>query len=206
MPLMTTYKVGQGRMMRNGVLLLLVLITAWGCYAFWEYGESKLDRLLGLEPTFGKPLFGDGGSSLFGGFNLAFVVAAVLFIATLIFFRIKLNKENVAEHLIGTELELRRVKWPTKEQVLESGSNVIYYTAMLALVIAILDFDMATIVSHYVLGQDLDTSGWGRLLTMIPGVETRVWLHEGLTIAIIAIQAYILIALSRQTADKKKEA
>lgn len=165
MSLMTSYKPGQGRQARGLATILSVLILAWGSYAFLDYGNTKLDRLLGFDkPFFSKPLsFVSGGSGLTDWITPSLAVALLVFAVGFLALRRFLNKPKVADHLIGTELEMRRVKWPTKTEVLRAGSMVVYYVIWLSIIIFIIDLYMATMVNGLILGhgQALDTTGIG---------------------------------------------
>jgi len=163
MSFMATYKVGQGRQARTFAAVSAVLVIAWGCYAFLEYGNTKLDRLLGLsKPFFGRPLMG-ADSAVTGWLTPSFVVAAVAFLGLMFWVRRFLNRPKLADHLIGTELEMRRVKWPTRETTMRSGAMVVYYTFWLALIILILDLLMATFVGALI-GKEAGSEGIGRII------------------------------------------
>jgi preprotein translocase SecE subunit len=168
MSFMATYKVGQGKQGRTFAAVLAVLVSGWGAYSFFEYGNSKLDRLLGLNNAFfGKPLgFLGEESSLTSWITPALVIALLFFAVAVLWARRFLNKPSVADHLIGTELEMRRVKWPTKAEVSRSASMVVFYVFWLALIIFTLDIIMATVVGT-VIGKDFGAEGIGRIITAI---------------------------------------
>jgi|GEM_PF-2115025 len=165
MSMMNTYKPGQGRQARTLAALLAILVTAWGAYSFLDYGNSKLDRLMGFEkPIFSKPFsFIDSGSGLTDFVTPSLALSLGLFIVFFFVIRRILNRPKVADHLIGTELEMRRVKWPTKTEVMRAGSMVVYYVFWLALIIFIIDLYMATVVNGLILGHGtaLDNTGLG---------------------------------------------
>lgn len=165
MSMLTSYKPGQGRQARGLASVLCMLILAWGAYSFLDYGNSKLDRLMGFDsPVFSKPFsFVGGGSGLTNFITPSLAVALLIFAVGFFLARRVLNRPKVADHLIGTELEMRRVKWPTKQEVIRAGSMVVFYTFWLALIIFIIDLYMATVVNGLILGHGtaLDTTGLG---------------------------------------------
>ena len=121
MALMTSYKPGQGRQARNLASILILFVVAWGCYAFMEFGNSKLDRMLGAffgydKAVMSAPLLGSD-NALTTWVTPSMLLAIALFAALFFWVRGFLNRPRVADHLIGTELEMRRVKWPTRKEV-----------------------------------------------------------------------------------------
>ncbi|MCA8938729.1 MAG: hypothetical protein KDB07_02890, partial [Planctomycetes bacterium] len=90
---------------------------------------------------------------------------------------------------------------PSWNEVTVSSSRVVYYTGMLALLIAILDLDMATIVNHYVLSQPLRETGWGRFLAMLPGVEHNDAVLQIGTLVLLGVQVLIIFKLMRDVSD-----
>lgn len=168
MSFMATYKVGQGRQARTLASVATVLVVAWGCFSLLDYGNSKLDRLLGLStPWFGRPLgFLSPDSALTSWVTPSLVLALIVFALSFVWLRSWLNKPSVADHLIGTELEMRRVKWPTRAEVARSGAMVVYYTFWLALIIFIMDMLMATVVG-VLIGKSWSSEGVGRIFAAI---------------------------------------
>jgi preprotein translocase SecE subunit len=164
MSFMATYKLGQGAKARTLAGVVLVLSLAWGCMAFLEYGNSKLDRLLGMsKPVFGKPFaFLPADSALTSWVTPSFAVTLLVFVAGFIAVRKYLNRPAVADHLIGTELEMRRVKWPTRAEVSRAGSMVVFYTFWLAVIIFLIDITMSWVVGMLI-GKAWDAEGIGRL-------------------------------------------
>lgn len=164
MSFMATYKLGQGAKARTLAGVTLVLTLAWGCMAFLEYGNSKLDRLLGTSGVFGRPFpFLPPDSALTSWVTPSFAVALFIFVAGFLALRRWLNRPAVADHLIGTELEMRRVKWPTRAEVARAGSMVVFYTFWLALIIFLIDITMSWVVGMLI-GKAWDAEGIGRLL------------------------------------------
>lgn len=202
MAFMASYKPGQGKQARTVVALCALFAGAWASYSLMEYGNSKLDRLIGREsPLFSWPLFGEE-LALTSWITPSLILALALFIAIFVWAHRFLNRPNVADHLIGTELELRRVTWPTKPQVSHSAGVVMYYTFLMALAIFILDLDMASLVNCYVLGQPIDKAGWGNLFNQLFGLGS---VGNGLVLnilvpVILALQVIWGVMLWRQRA------
>ncbi|MCK6439979.1 MAG: preprotein translocase subunit SecE [Planctomycetes bacterium] len=177
MAFMETYKPGQGKQARTFAALVYVFVTAWMCYAFMEYGNSRLDRLLGSIFGYDTPIFaqpvqtllgasGDEVSGMTGWLTLSFAVAIGLFIVMMAWGYRLLNRPKVADHLIGTELEMRRVKWPGKAEVARAGSIVVYYVFWLAVIILLIDLVMNTVIGM-LLGQSWDEVGIGKIVAGI---------------------------------------
>lgn len=162
-----TYKEGQGKQARTFAAVLFLLVAAWGCYSFFEYGNSKLDRLVAALSGSDKPVFShsiiSGDSAMTAWITPSLILAVSLFLLAAWWGRRLLNRPRVADHLIGTELEMRRVKWPTKPDVMRAGSVVVYYTFWLAVIIFVIDVLMNTMVGT-LLGQKFADAGLGRIV------------------------------------------
>lgn len=62
MAMFENYRKGAGRKARSFALMLLLGTLIWGCYAFFQYGNTRMDRLLGIEDAwFGRNLVTMGG-------------------------------------------------------------------------------------------------------------------------------------------------
>src|SRR5262245_11881961 len=111
MALFEHYRRGAGRRARTAATFMLLSALVWLCYAMLVYGNSRLDRLLGSDsPFWSKVLFAKGGA-LTEWLTPSFIVAVIVFAAGLVVLRAFVNKPRVADLLIETEAELRRVKW-----------------------------------------------------------------------------------------------
>ena len=108
---MATYKADQGTYARTAGFWLIGSLWAFGCYTlyYWllSFRGSDGDGLMiqdlsgGNLPVLGVPL------------TWALLAATLLGLVGLVTLRRVLNKPKVADMLIETESELRKVTWPT---------------------------------------------------------------------------------------------
>ena len=73
-------------------------------------------------------------------------LAMVAFWGTLLFWI--LNKANVAEFMIATEAEMKKVNWPSKKEVYGSTIVVIGGTILLAAILFIINICFAWVFTH----------------------------------------------------------
>ena len=103
------YKPGQGRYARVGAGVFIALFAAYGC--------SSLGRFLGttsLDPVFVK------------------VIPVAVFLALMVALAFALNYARLADFLIETEIEMGRVIWPTRREVIVSSMVVIITVVVMA--------------------------------------------------------------------------
>jgi preprotein translocase subunit SecE len=140
------YKPEQGRYVR--------MAAFWSVFAFWAYGcyrfRITLQGWLAVwfpAPRF-HPGFGEGDFvqvPLIGGINLATMVALVVFaIGTWLIHRI-LNRPKIADLLIETENELRKVTWPSREETLTASLVVIATVVILVAYLWVVDIVLLSI-------------------------------------------------------------
>lgn len=125
------YKNGQGRISRGvaaagaGILLLL------GCYRFYWFLHSYVwasTPIAGIEiPGLGTPL----SAALLISF------AAVAVCGLLVFYAV--NRPDLADLLIETESEMRKVTWPTFEEAKNSSLVVVVCVVIMAVLITVFD-------------------------------------------------------------------
>ena len=145
---------------------LLLALVAWSAYAFMMYGNSRLDRLLGLDnPLFGKALVTTGGT-LTEWITLSFLIALAIFTLGLAGLRKFLNKPRVADLLIETEAELKRVKWAPRKEAKRATAVVLYFVFWFAMVMLVYDLTFSMGIGM-LQGQTWRQAGWGRLASMV---------------------------------------
>ena len=112
------YKPGQGKYVRWGTVASVVLVGGGGVY--WL-----------LEKT---PLVSTDNIGLKVGVTAGWALMTVL----IAFFVV--NKPNLAEFMIMTESEMRKVTWPSRRELVSSTKIVILLTALMGLILWIFDF------------------------------------------------------------------
>lgn len=166
MAVFESYRRGAGRRARGFATILLLSLLAWMCYALLEYGNTRLDRLLGFEnPFFGRQLIA-GGGMLTEWVTPSVFMALGIFIVGLVCIRAWLNRPRFADLLIETEAELRRVRWATRKEVNRATGVVLYFVLWFALVLFVFDLTF-TMGIGMLQGQDWNDVGWGRIISMI---------------------------------------
>ena len=111
------YKKGQGRYVRITTGALLALLTLYGCSALSAalYDAGALPwRFMGQVYTYSQ------------------VVPIAVFIAVMVGLVWFLNWPRFAEFLIETEIEMRRVAWPSRASVLSSSLVVIVTVVLMS--------------------------------------------------------------------------
>lgn len=145
-----TYKKDQGRLARLVVFWVLGLLAFYGCYAF--YGQV-LKRY--FPEALGQPLVeGMKKIPVLGiEFNGAFLVAAALFAVLLWVLHRWQNTPKVADLLIETEAELRKVTWPTFPEAVNSSIIVIVTVIFLMAFLAGADWLLGSFATRLLTGQ-----------------------------------------------------
>jgi preprotein translocase SecE subunit len=123
-----TYRADQGRYVRLATFWSLTFLWGYGCYRFaealWDLGFSWASwlrtQLVEELPLVEWPL------------TPAKIIAVVTFLLGLAALQAFLNRPKVAETLIETEAELRKVTWPTTKDTVQS-SVVVLLTVLILL-------------------------------------------------------------------------
>ncbi|MBK8208404.1 MAG: preprotein translocase subunit SecE [Planctomycetes bacterium] len=166
MALFESYRRGAGRKTRGFATALLLLLLAWMSYAFLNYGNTRLDRLLQFEdPFFGKQLV-QGGGALTEWVTWSMFIALGMFIVGLVALRAWLNRPRFADLLIETEAELRRVRWAPRKETNRATGVVLYFVLWFAIFMFVYDLTF-TMGIGMLQGQKWSEVGWGRIATMV---------------------------------------
>ncbi len=116
------YKRSQGKYTRVITALAVLIMVAWGSYSLAEklsgYGVNPYLR-------FGIPL------------------GVLVFFGLLMFWLV--NKPRMADFLIATESEMKKVSWSSKKEVIGSTKVVIVTTFIMAALLFLVDFVFAKI-------------------------------------------------------------
>jgi preprotein translocase SecE subunit len=127
-----SYKDDQGRLARLVVFWALALLLFYGCYAFYnEVLKANFESLRSpLVASMKKlPILGIE-------FNGAFVLALLIFGVAMWFLLRWLNRPKIADLLIETEAEMRKVTWPTMPEAMNSSIIVIVTVLFLMVYLA----------------------------------------------------------------------
>jgi preprotein translocase SecE subunit len=141
------YRQDQGRLARMAAFWSLAIMVFYGC-------TSLRAELAGqFNETLGQRLW-EGGRIPVLGVNItpAFLISLVVFIAAMILLYRWTESPKIADSLIDTESELRKVTWPTMPEALNSSVVVIICVLVLMVILAGADFLLGRIVSNLLLG------------------------------------------------------
>jgi len=141
---MKAYKEEQGRLARMFAFWALTFMIFFGCT--WLHGmlvraESMRNALGGIRiPVVAVDV------------NVAFLISAVLFVAAMVWLLQWSKKPKVADLLIDTEAELRKVTWPTTQEVVNSSVVVIIFVVLLLGFLAGIDVLLKKVVVYIIYG------------------------------------------------------
>ena len=142
------YKPEQGHIARMTAFWSLLLFWAFGSYSLWIHLQSSFAAWF---PDTWHEGFRDG--QLFripvvGGINLAKILAVAAFIGGLFILRRLLDTPRIADLLIDTEAELRKVTWPTPNETYNASMVVIAAVVMLVAFLWIADVGLTFIATR----------------------------------------------------------
>lgn len=136
---LTTYKPGQGRMMRRATLLTTMGLIAGAVFHFWGPVQAGLTGAWTWVVPFTVPLSGIGGwewvVARMPGFSLTVLLGGIALWLT---FRV-VQYPWFADFLISTEAELNKVTWSTRKQLTRDTIVVLVVTFMLAAFLLLMD-------------------------------------------------------------------
>jgi preprotein translocase SecE subunit len=166
MAMFESYRRGAGRRTRPFATLLLLALLAWLSYSLLQYGNTRLDRLLGFDdPVFGKQLI-SGSGSLTEWVTWSVFIAVAVFIVGLLGIRAWLNRPKFADLLIETEAELKRVRWAPRKEVNRATGVVLYFVFWFAMLMFVYDLTF-TMGTQMLQGRAWNEAGWGKVITMV---------------------------------------
>ena len=123
------------------------LLTLFGCVSLYRYVPIESAYKLGESTWWGYSLF------TLPFFDVSFRVG--LFISIAVFFtviyllnRFLINKPSVADFLIDTEYEVRKVSWPPKNEYWGSSVAVIISVAIIGSFIFVVDQILGNITKY----------------------------------------------------------
>lgn len=137
---MESYKPGQGSLTRLAAWLILILVLALGAVELYSWIQAKDDApIFGIQlelfrdlPFLGVPL------------SWKFLLCFGLFLGLLWLARIYMTRPATVDLLIETELEMKKVSWPTFEESLNATWVVVLVTVTLTAALFLFDFVCGT--------------------------------------------------------------
>ena len=142
------YKSEQGRMAR--------MAAFWTLAVLLFYGASSLNGTLAgqFREALGQPMVESMPKVPVLGFELtpAFLISALVFGAAVFLLYRYLEAPKRADLLIETEHELRKVTWPTMQEVINSSTVVVLFVLLLMGFLAFSDWILARLTRIILFG------------------------------------------------------
>ena len=130
---METYKAGQGSLARLSTWLIVLLAIILGCVELYSWIYSKNDGpLYDLEVFWSLPLLGVP-------LSWKFLLCAGIGVGLIWLVRLYLLKPSTVDTLIETEMELKKVSWPTKDESMNATWVVVLVTLLLTVTLSVFD-------------------------------------------------------------------
>jgi preprotein translocase SecE subunit len=140
---METYKSGQGSFTRLAASLALGVTFFLGCAnVYYWIRDPRSDRPLflgNLELMRDVPLVG-------GPFSWKLLLAIGLFVVSIVLLKKLLSRPATVDMLVETEMEMRKVSWPTKDESFNATWVVLLVSLILTLSIFAFDFALRTLL------------------------------------------------------------
>ena len=135
------YKEGQGVLVRRCAFWALVILFVWGGQSLYTWLFNTFDFAKALVFESGKtPLEGYEVPVLEQRLNWAFFISwAFVFGACFLVFRF-LNQEKSADFLIETDVELKKVTWPSWKDAWNSSLIVVVFVVVLTAFLVASDY------------------------------------------------------------------
>jgi len=140
------YRPDQGRLARMAAYWTVVLLVLFGCSFLHAVlvgnFESTRDAIGGISiPIVGQDL------------TPAFVVSAIVFaIGMIVTYRWQ-QRPKMADLLIDTESELRKVTWPGPQEVINSSMVVVVCVVLIGFYLAFADWFLARVMRYLLFGE-----------------------------------------------------
>ena len=130
---MEAYKAGQGSLARLTTWVLILIALFLGCVELYSWIHDKTDGpIINLEVFRDLPLLGVPLS-----WKLLFCIA--LFFGLLWLVRRYLRRPSTVDTLIETELELKKVSWPTRDESMNATWVVVLVTVLMTVTLSVFD-------------------------------------------------------------------
>jgi preprotein translocase SecE subunit len=142
--LFASYKEDQGRHVRMAAFWSVVFFLAYGC--------RFMHGLMVQSPSLRRPVRGIRIPVVGVDLSPAFLVSMLVFCAGLFLVHRWQQRPKVAELLIDTEAELKRVSWPKGEEVWNASIVVILSVIILGVLLAVADIFLFRMMRALILG------------------------------------------------------
>jgi preprotein translocase SecE subunit len=136
---MEAYKSGQGSFARLSVNVAVLLALFLGCMELYSWIQDPADTALVPGAVFSDlPLLG-------APLSWKFLLCVGLFIGLWMLIRKWITKPAAVDALIETELEMKKVSWPTAPEARTATWVVIFVTVLLTLSLAFFDIALVSV-------------------------------------------------------------
>ena len=141
--LFASYREDQGRHVRMAAFWSVVFFLGFGC--------SFLHDLMIQWPNLREPLGGVRIPVVGVDLSPAFLVTALLFCVGLFLIHRWQQRPKVADLLIDTETELKKVSWPKGEEVWNAAMVVLLSVVIIGVLLAVADVFLYRILIRYLI-------------------------------------------------------
>ncbi len=141
------YRKDQGRLARMAAFWSVAILIFYGCVSLRQELAGR------FADSLGQPMF-EGGRIPVVGVDLtpAFLIATICCIVGFILLHRWTESPKIADSLIDTESELRKVTWPTLQEATQSSIVVIMCVLVLMAILAGSDYLLGRLMSRVLLG------------------------------------------------------
>lgn len=129
------YKPEQGRYVRMASFWILTILIGYGCY---RLSETLSDLRYGWADWLRRPIVHELPLTE-TSVTAASLVAFLVFLMSVAGLQIVLNKQKIADSLIETEGELRKVTWPTFRDTMSASIIVLMCVLILFVLLGVYD-------------------------------------------------------------------
>lgn len=140
-----SYREDQGRMARMFAFWSLVFITLFGCTFLFDMLYNNIESL--RRPLMDRPL-----PLVRVEATGAFLISTVVFAGLALLIWRWQNRRHVADFLIDTEHELRKVTWPTPQDVTNTSTVVVITVLVIMAFLAFADWFLGRLFQTILLG------------------------------------------------------
>lgn len=142
---MKAYKPEQGRMARMAAFWSLALLILFGCTFLHEALASNSRA---LQAPIGGLIIPIVSIKVSG----AFLISTLILVGSLLWLNRYMSRPKAADFLIEVEAEMRKVTWPTMDQVINASIVVVVTVAILMGYLAGSDFVLNKLVQRLIYG------------------------------------------------------
>ena len=141
---MTAYREDQGRLARMGAFWALTLLLLFGSTFLF----GMLQRSESMRTALGELTIPVVRVDI----SPAFLISTAVFAVGLFFIKRWQNKPKMADLLIDTEGELRKVSWPTIDEVLNTSMVVVVFVVFIGAFLALTDLVFGRLADIFIYG------------------------------------------------------